>query len=334
MATIIDELKGRFRRGDMALQLLYINVAVFILLALASVLLLLFNRSMQMVYLWLEVPASVATLLRQPWTIITYMFLHQDLLHLLFNMLWLYSFGRLFLTLFSAKHLRGLYLLGGIAGGLLYVLAYNVFPYFQPMVRSSYMLGASASVLAIVGATAYRDPDRPLRLFLLGTIRLKWLALVVLALDLLMITSQNGGGHIAHLGGALAGLAFAASLSRGRDLTAWINAILDGIGGFFTPSLRVSQPKREKAKRSKMKVNASEGTKSRWWDKGRSKQKGTVDRDTSKAGSASRQSDYEYNAQRKARQEEIDRILDKIKASGYQNLTEEEKKTLFDASRR
>ena len=104
--------------------------------------------------------------------------------------------------------------------------AYNIFPYFRPMTEYSFMLGASASVLAIVAATAYREPDYPIRLFLFGTVRLKYLALVVIVTDLLFITSSNAGGHIAHLGGALAGLWFAASLSKGADITAWINKSL------------------------------------------------------------------------------------------------------------
>lgn len=117
----------------------------------------------------------------------------------------------------------GVYILGGICGGILYMAAYNIFPYFQPMTEYSFMLGASASVLAIVAATAYREPNYPIRLFLFGTIRLKYLALIVVGMDLLFITSSNAGGHIAHLGGALAGLWFAASLSKGTDIASWIN---------------------------------------------------------------------------------------------------------------
>lgn len=143
-------------------------------------------------------------------------------MHILFNMLWLYWFGQLFLYFFSGKHLRGLYILGGICGGLLYMISYNIFPYFYPMVEISTLVGASASVLAIVVATAYREPNYPVRLFLFGTIRLKYLALIVVLTDLLFITSSNAGGHIAHLGGALAGLWFAASLSKGTDITAWL----------------------------------------------------------------------------------------------------------------
>lgn len=106
------------------------------------------------------------------------------------------------------------------------------------MIEGSFLLGASASVLAIVAATAYREPNYPIRLFLFGTLRLKYLALVVIGLDLLFLTSSNAGGHISHLGGALAGLWFAAALSKGRDITAWINRVIDAVAGLFSPRPR------------------------------------------------------------------------------------------------
>ena len=122
---------------------------------------------------------------------------------------WLYWFGRLFLNIFSSKHLRGLYVLGGICGGLLYMIAYNVFPYFEDAVFGSYLLGASASVLAIVIATAVREPDYQVQLLFIGGVRLKYMALFMIVLDLMFLTAENAGGHIAHLGGALAGWWFA-----------------------------------------------------------------------------------------------------------------------------
>ena len=171
------------------------------------------------------------------------MFMHAGILHILFNMLWLYWFGSLFLHFFSAKHLRGLYVLGGICGGLLYMVAYNVFPLFSSQIAGSTLVGASASVLAIVAATAYREPNYRVQLFLFGAIRLKYLALVVIGIDVISITSSNAGGHIAHLGGALAGLWFAASLSKGIDLTSWINWFLDGFMSLFQKKTWKRKPK-------------------------------------------------------------------------------------------
>ena len=299
MATIITDLKENFRRGGIHVRLIYINVAVFILVALTGIVQHQYNLPPPGVLQWFELPASPANFLLQPWSVLTYMFLHANLWHLLFNMLWLYWFGGLFLQFFSSKHLRGLYLLAGICGGALYMLAYNVFPYFQHQVDYAFMLGASASALGIVAATAYREPNYPIRLLLIGTIRLKYLALIVIGLDVLFITSENAGGHIAHLGGALAGLWFAAGLSRGTDLTRWINQAADALAALFRPRPR----------KPKMKVHYG-------------------------AGTNERQKDYDYNARRKAQADEIDRILDKLKKSGYESLTTEEKKSLFDASKR
>ena len=186
MATIITDLRDTFRRGSIYIQLIYINVAVFVAITLAGVMLQLFNaETAGGLFLWLELPASPARFLMQPWSLLTYMFMHGGLLHILFNMLWLYWFGALFLNVFSAKHLRGLYILGGICGGILYMAAYNVFPYFRPYIDNSFMVGASASVLAIVAAAAYREPNYPIRLFLLGTLRLKYLALIVIGILLM-----------------------------------------------------------------------------------------------------------------------------------------------------
>ena len=162
MATIITDLKDKFRRGNLCIQLIYINVAVFVLVTVCGVVLQLFNLPPWGWLSWLELPASFGRFLVQPWTLLTYMFMHAGLWHILFNMLWLYWFGTMFLQFFSAKHLRGVYLLGGICGGLLYMVAYNVFPYFQYMIEGSFLLGASASVLAIVAATAYREPNYPI----------------------------------------------------------------------------------------------------------------------------------------------------------------------------
>lgn len=298
MGNIITDLRQRFLRGSISLQLIYINVGVFLLLTLVTVFLRLFNFPELAFLHYLEVPADVVRLLMQPWSLLTYMFLHADVFHLLFNMLWLYWFGQLFLYNYSSKHLRGLYLLGGIVGGLFYLLAYNVFPYFQGLVGHSWLLGASASVLAIVVASAVGMPEYRLNLLLVGQVRLKYVAMIVVLSDLLFITSNNAGGHIAHLGGALIGWWFARGIRDGKyDATLWINRVLDALMGL--PD-RISRPKKPR-----MKVHVGKHAK-----------------------------DYDYNARKKAADDEIDSILDKIRRSGYDGLTAEEKRKLFDASQR
>ena len=297
MGSFISDLKNNFQRGNISLQVIYINVGIFVVTTLVSVVLMLFNWGDMSWMNFLQLPAYLPKFLVQPWTLFTYMFLHAGALHLLFNMLWLYWFGQLFLAFFSARHFRGLYLLGGLCGGLLYMLAYNVFPYFGPYIYGSYLLGASASVLAIVVATAVREPEYRVNFMFIGAVRLKYVALFMVVTDLLFVTSGNGGGHIAHLGGALAGWWFAKSLQKGHDITRWINQVFD----WFSGGIKISRP----AKKPKMKVNR-----------------------------CGKSDDYDYNARKKQQSEEIDRILDKLKQSGYTSLTTEEKKRLFDASKK
>ena len=299
MGHIIADLKESFRKGNIYIQLIFINVAVFVATSLVTIFLQLFNRSIANMFDMLALPASFPRFITQPWSLFTYMFMHADFLHILFNMLWLYWFGSLFLLFFSARHLRGVYILGGIIGGLFYMVSYNIFPLFQPAINGSIMVGASASILAIVTATAYREPNYPIRLLLFGTIRLKYLALAVVIIDMMQAASGNAGGHIAHLGGALAGILFGYCLSKGTDITAWINKPLDGITALFSKKTWKRKPK--------MKVHY---------------------------GSSSHEKDYNYNARKKAQSDEVDRILDKLKKSGYESLTTEEKKSLFDASKK
>ncbi|MCD8079559.1 MAG: rhomboid family intramembrane serine protease [Bacteroides sp.] len=294
---MLTDIKQKFRQGNIYIRLIYINVGVFLITFAANVLLQLFNKDISFLTHYFVLPAWPERFIQQPWSLFTYMFMHADILHILFNMLWLYWFGSLFLQLFSARHLRGLYILGGLCGGLLYLLSYNLFPYFQPMVYRSVMVGASASILAIVVATAYRQPNYPIRLLLIGSIPLKYLAGVVVITDMLMATSSNAGGHIAHLGGALAGWWFAAGLDKGHDPTRWINRMIDAITGWFN--------RKPSQRKPKMKVHYGK-----------------------------HQQDYDYNAQKKKQSEEVDRILEKLKKSGYDSLTSEEKKSLFDASKR
>ena len=285
-----------FKSGDVVNRFILINVGVFLFISLVNIFLLLFDIPVNPWMKYLQLPAWLPTLFRQPLSIITYMFMHVGLFHLLFNMLWLYWFGQLFLNFFSSKHFRGLYILGGICGGLSFILAYNILPSFAASLPNASLLGASASVLAIVVATAVREPDFQVQFMFLGSVRLKFVALFIVAFDLLFIYN-NAGGHIAHLGGAAAGWWFAAGLARGVDHTSWINKVLDFFSGKVQWKFKPRKPK--------MKVHYGE-----------------------------RQKDYDFNAQKKEREEELNKILDKLRKSGYSNLTAEEKKRLFDASKR
>ena len=302
MTDLLSDLKIKFKSGNIAIQFIFINAGLFIITAFIQLFLYLFNLNSEVIKYVTSLPATFPQLASRPWSIITYMFMHDGLLHLFFNMLLLYWFGRLFLNFYSAKHLRGLYFLGGIIGGLFFISAYYIFPILRPSAHIASLIGASAAVLAIVIAIATRVPNQSVKLLFVGSIKLKYLALFVILTDLLMIINENPGGHIAHLGGAFAGFLFAKNLAKGRDITHWINCILD------IPFLVKDKYNRSKAKkREKIKVAYKNKTK--------------------------HTQEYEYNAQKKASEEEINRILDKIKESGYNNLSEEEKKKLFDAGK-
>lgn len=294
---MFKDLYKKFKNENIVGRFIYINVAVYVIVAFIGVFATLFNvHNFVGDYIhWLELPASFEQFICQPWSIFTYMFLHERIMHILWNMLLLYGIGRIFLSFFSLRHFVGVYILGGLVGGLFFMLAFNVFPYFDGATDGAYLLGASASVLAVVVASAVRSPNYTVNLMLFGSIRLMTVAVVIVVVSMLLLTSENSGGHFAHLGGAFAGWLFAYMLNKGKDVVSPINKIIDF---FATFSLK-------KRPATKNKFNYSRG---------------------------GRAADYEYNAKKKKESEEIDKILEKVKASGYSSLSDEEKKRLFDAS--
>ena len=314
MAGIIDDVRRFFRKGGVVTRLIGINVVLFLLFAIAKVILLLFKVDDAGWLDFLSLPASLSLLAQRPWTLFTYMFMHGGVWHLVFNMLWLYWFGQIALYFFSARHIRGLYVIGGIVGGILYIIAYNVFPLFASQVPHALLVGASASILAIVVATAIKEPNYRLRLLFIGNISMKWLAVITVLIDTLLIASNNAGGHIAHLGGALAGWGFVAGLNKGLDITEWINKVIDFIGGLFHPASYRTRIRPRKQKKA--------------FSSGKKRKK------PSQSSTNDHTADYTYNQTKKQQSDEIDRILEKIKKSGYGGLTAEEKKKLFEASNR
>lgn len=183
----------------------------------------------------LALPASFGMVGTRPWTLVSYMFFHQDLLHILFNMLWLVAFGQIFLSVQPAYRLRNAYLLGGIGGGLLYMLVYNVVPYFSGVLPSARALGASAAVMAVTISAALYRPDMRVLLYGVFPVKVKWIALVAVGVDMLSVSGHNAGGHIAHLGGALVGWLYVRSLGRGAYLDRpfdWLSAQWSRVSSF------------------------------------------------------------------------------------------------------
>ena len=216
-----DDIRFQFRTGNILMQLIYINGGVFLAMMVLQVIFYLTGSidTFKLLSYYLSIPASPKLLLYRPWTILTHMFVHDGFLHILFNMLWLYFGGNLFLTFHDSKKLLSTYLLGGFVGALFFVLAMNLFPVFSSSVPFAFAQGASAAVLAIVVAVATTAPDYVVRLVLLGPVKLKYIAIFSVIMDILMIPNGNAGGHFGHLGGALFGFVYASQLKNGNDLT-------------------------------------------------------------------------------------------------------------------
>jgi len=217
--SIIGDIKWQFRYGNMVVKLIFVNIGVFIFFGLFNLVSFVAQSSAAYNFLLnhLQVTASLHTLLYQPWSVFTYMFMHTGLLHIVFNMLWLYWFGEIFVLYLGDKKVLPLYIIGGLGGALLYITAYNLLPVFKPVLEGSYMLGASASILAIVFAAATLNPDHEISLILIGPVKIKYVALFSLLLDVINIPYGNAGGYIAHVGGALTGYLYISALQGGFD---------------------------------------------------------------------------------------------------------------------
>ncbi|MCK7541000.1 MAG: rhomboid family intramembrane serine protease [Marinilabiliales bacterium] len=301
--SIWDEIKGSFKNGTALTRLMYINAAIFILIKIIEVIGVLAASPAlaPTVISYLSVPASVGALASKPWTPLTYMFTHQGFIHLLFNLLWLWWFGKIFLSYLDQRKLVSLYIMGGLAGALLYIAVFNIFPAFAGTVHVSIALGASASVMALVIATAVYLPEMEMHLLFFGRVKLKYLALITFLITSVFDFSVNTGGKIAHIGGALMGMAYGYGLKNGKDIGAWINSIIDFFVTLFKPA-------------KKLKVTYK---------------KAAADFDARQA-----KTDYDYNKVKAERQKAVDHILDKISKGGYDSLTREEKEILFSESQK
>jgi len=242
MNSIIEDIKKKFSSGNSLTKLIYINIGIFLLVQFLYVFSFLFSLPFLTITDYLSLPANTSILAKKPWSIITYMFLHKGFMHLLFNMLWLYFGGKIFLSFFDNKKLTSTYVLGGISGAMLFIISFNLFPAFENALPNAMALGASASVLAIIMAISTKSPNYIIRLFLIGNVKLKHIAVFSIALDILSIPQGNAGGHIAHLGGAFFGYWYVKQLNGGNDMASGFNKIMD-----YVTSILRSTPKLKKA---------------------------------------------------------------------------------------
>lgn len=299
-ANPLDQIKNFFRNGTIFSKLILINLIVWLAVQIAHVFFNLYREPSELtdalVLRYFAVPAYIPGLMARPWTIFTYMFLHIDFWHIVFNMLWLFWFGKIFLQFLSQKKLLLTYIMGGISGALLYIFAYNFFPLFEIALPVSIALGASASVMAIVTAISFYVPEYSIQLLFIGRIKIIYMAIILFVFDFFAISGANSGGHIAHIGGALWGFSYIFLMKGGKRPYAGGNRF-----GFIR-SLSDLFGKR------KMRATYNAGTHAR------------------------PMSDDEYNAAKLSDQKRIDKILEKISKGGYESLTREEKEILFKSS--
>ena len=229
MKLFLKDIIKQFNKANTLTKLIYINIGIFIILQFSFVFSFLFNIEELQISSLLALPADIVNLKKCPWTIITYMFIHQSILHLIFNILWLFFSGKIFLSLFSNKQLISTYILGGISGAILFILSFNIFPVFEHNINNSYAIGASASVLAIIMAIATKSPNYEISLFIFGKIKLKHIAIASILIDILSIPNGNAGGHIAHLGGAFYGFIYVRQYESGNDISSGFNNLIDYI---------------------------------------------------------------------------------------------------------
>lgn len=296
---MLDEFKNAFSRPNNAhVQLIMINVVVFLVLGVFYV----FSRVLSLesvfnvIHDQFSIPPRITDFILRPWTIISYAFMHDlfSIFHILFNMLALYWFGRLFIEYLGSDKLIALYILGALAAGVCYLLVFNTIPFFKNQADFPGMVGASGAINAVLVAAATLMPNYTFFLLFFGPVKIKYIAGVFIFISFLGSVGPNAGGNVAHLGGALMGFIYIKQLQIGVNWGGWITAIIDWTKGLFhsRPAVKVTYRKEEP--------------------------------------SAAKKSAGRHGIS----QQEIDAILDKISDGGYESLSKDEKEKLFKASKK
>jgi membrane associated rhomboid family serine protease len=296
MNSILEDLKLQFRMGDVTTKLIFWNIALFAIPAIFFGLLTLFNINID--YLnYVSLSSNPSDLLWKPYSVISYAFFHstQNIFHIIFNMLMLNFVGKLFVTFFTQKQLLNLYMVSAIFAGLLYIICYMVFPALSRSDAS--LVGASGAVMAILVATATYQPMMEVRLILFGNVKLVYLVLVFIIIDLIQLPMSNTGGHLAHIGGAFFGYLYINQIRNGNDITIWFEKIINFFATLFgnkkaTPFKKVHKTYSPRQEKTVSKIVTKDKT-----------------------------------------QQQIDEILDKISKSGYDSLSKDEKEFLFNSGK-
>ena len=292
--TVVDDLKLQYKIGGIAIRLIFWNILFFVVPEVVFALLKLFSVPINYVE-YVSLSSNSINLFWKPWSVLSYAFFHSGIIHLLMNMLMLFYVGRLFTTFFTQKQFLGIYILGAIFSGIVYIIGYAFLPALMNV--NTDMVGASGAIMTVLIATVTYQPFMEVRLFGVWKLPLWQIAFLFLFIDMIQLPMNNTGGHIAHLGGALFGFIYIKLLVNGTDLSTIVSTVIDFFVNLFQPS--------KKTPFKKVHVNPKKP-----FTKSTSK---IVVKDKS--------------------QQQIDEILDKISQSGYDALTAEEKEFLFKAGK-
>ena len=312
-----EDIKRSWTSGSMLYRLIWVNVVVFILINAALILTNLGGIELPVGKedgFGLATTSDLEVLIRRPWSIITHMFAHVQIWHLIFNMILLWWMGRVYQQEVGSRRLLSTYLTGGLAGFVFYVLAFNILPGLKaqiPLDYVPYALGSSAAVLSIFTAAATLNPNKKVRFILFGSVQLKYIALAYVLFDYFGLSQGDGvntGGKIAHLGGAFFGYLLITFDRKGINLAGWLESILDFI-------------------MTRLPSGGGTGSKLRFWRNSKwSKKSGNP------SNSRVPKSDEQFNVEKREKEERLDLILEKISRHGYDHLTKEEKQFLFNQS--
>ena len=311
MNNLLNQLKLRYNSGSMNMKLIIINVSIFVVSVVLSLIVGLFFSGFDLLNFF-EVSTNLWNILTKPWTLVTHMFFHKGIGHVFWNMVMLYYIGNFFQSSLGNKKLLSVYLAGGFFGFIFTWLCYSIFPTLIQQLGDSYLtlVGASAAISAIMVAIGFYSPDTEIRVpFIQKSFKLLHVVLFFVILDLVRLSTDindvrgNTGGWLAHIGGAIFGYFYGSNLLKGKNILKGFENFLDKFFSLFTGNYTVKR-------KSKLKVK-----------KGGKTNKPPRD-------------DYDYNSMRKANEDKTNVILDKVKESGYSSLTKSEKDFLFKQSQK
>lgn len=288
--------------GNALTMLIAINLIVFVVLAFVKVIYF-FSYSadglasyQRNILAWVALPAQLSVLVSRPWTLITHMFVHDNVWHLISNMLWLWAFGYIMQDLAGNKKLIPVFFYGALAGALAFLVSYNLLPPLKEGIAFAKAIGASAGVMAIAIATTVLSPGYRIFPMINGGIPLWVITMIFVIIDLATIPYNNPGGHIAHLAGAGMGLLFIFQLRKGRDWGAWMNNFFDWTNNLFNPA----KPQKGTSPKTQLYYKSNV---------------------------------QPYKKTTHLTQQKVDELLEKIHQKGYSSLSDDEKEVLKRASK-